>query len=38
MTWLYYLEDCKYKIFIFTDHNNLNHFMDMKYLDSRQVY
>ena len=30
--WKYYLEDCKYKIFIFTNYNNLWQFMNTKSL------
>ncbi len=36
-TWRHYLEDCKYEILVFTDHNNLQYFMDTKILSSRQV-
>ncbi len=36
-TWRHYLEGCKHKVLIFTDHNNLLHFIDMKSLSSRQV-
>ena len=36
-TWRHYLEDCKHEILVFTDHNNLLRFMDMKSLSSRQV-
>ena len=36
-TWRYYLEDCKHKIFIFTNHNNLWQFMDTKTLSSGQI-
>ena len=36
-TWKHYLEDCKYKVLIFTDHNNLQRFIDKKSLGSRQV-
>ena len=36
-TWWYYLESCKYKVFIFTNYNNLNRFMNTKSLTSRQV-
>ncbi len=32
------LEGCKYKVFIFTEYNNLSQFMDMQSLSSRQVY
>ena len=37
-TWCHYLEDYKYKVFIFTDYNNLCQFMDIKNLSSCQVY
>ena len=37
MTWHHYLESCKYKIIIFTTHNNLCQFMDMKSLSFCQV-
>ena len=36
-TWRHYLEGCKYKVLVFTDHNNLCQFMDTKSLSSRQV-
>ena len=36
-TWRYYLEGCKYEVFILMDHNNLRHFIDAKSLSSRQV-
>ena len=36
--WWYYLKDCKYEVFVFTDHNNLQQFIDTKSLSSRQVY
>ncbi len=36
-TWRHYLEDCKYKVLVLTDHNNLCRFMDTKNLSSRQV-
>lgn len=36
-TWRYYLEGCKYKVFVFTDHNNLRQFIDIKSLSSHQV-
>ena len=36
-TWQHYLEGCKHKFFMFTDHNNLQSFMDTKSLSSRQV-
>ena len=35
--WQHYLEDCKYKVLILTDHNNLCRFIDTKNLSSRQV-
>ncbi len=31
-TWRHYLEGCKHKILMLTDHNNLQHFMDTKNL------
>ena len=34
----YYLEGCKYEVFVFMDHNNFRHFMDTKSLSSTQVY
>ena len=37
-TWWHYLEDCKYKVLVFTNHNNLCRFMDIKSLSSRQVW
>ena len=37
-TWYHYLEGCKYKVFIFTNHNNFHHFMDIKSLSSCQVW
>ncbi len=36
-TWKHYLEGCKHEVLMLTDHNNLQHFMDMKSLSSRQV-
>ena len=36
-TWQYYLEGCKHKVLVLTDHNNLRHFIDTKSLSSRQV-
>ncbi len=36
-TWRYYLEGCKHKVLVLTDHNNLQRFMDIKSLRSRQV-
>ncbi len=36
-TWRYYLEGCKHKVLILIDHNNLQHFIDIKNLSSRQV-
>ncbi len=33
-TWRHYLEHCKYKVFVLTDHNNLCQFMDTKNLSS----
>ncbi len=36
-TWKHYLEDCKHKDLVLTDHNNLHRFMDIKNLSSKQV-
>ena len=36
-TWRHYLKGYKHKVRIFTDHNNLCHFIDTKSLSSRQV-
>ena len=36
-TWRHYLESCKHKVFMLTNHNNLRHFMDTKSLSFRQV-
>ena len=36
-TWHHYLENYKHEVFIFTDHNKLRHFMDIKTLSFRQV-
>ena len=36
-TWRLYLEGCKHKILVLTDHNNLCRFMDTKSLSCRQV-
>ena len=36
-TWRHYLKDCKHKVFVLTDYNNLCRFMDIKSLNSRQV-
>ncbi len=36
-TWKHYLEGCKHKVPVLTDHNNLQRFMDTKSLSSRQV-
>ena len=37
-TWKHYLKDCKPEVFIPTDHDNLQRFIDMKNLSSRQVW
>ncbi len=37
-TWRHYLEGCKYEVLMFTDHNNLQRFIDTKSLSSRQVW
>ena len=34
-TWRHYLKDCKYKVLVLTDHNNLCQFIDAKSLSSR---
>ncbi len=36
-TWKHYLEGCKHEVFVLTDHNNLQRFMDTKSLSFRQV-
>ena len=36
--WRHYLEDCKYKFLVLTNHNNLCHMMYTKTLSYRQVY
>ncbi len=36
-TWRHYLEGCKHKVLVLTDHNNLQRFMDTKSLSSRQA-
>ncbi len=36
-TWRHYLEGCKHDILVLTDHNNLQRFIDMKSLSSKQV-
>ena len=36
-TWRHYLEGCKHKVFVLTNHNNLCRFMDTKSLSSKQV-
>ena len=36
-TWYHYLEDCKFEVLVFTNHNNLRWLMDTKSLSSRQV-
>ena len=36
-TWRHYLKYCKHKVFLLTNHNNLQRFMDTKSLNSRQV-
>ncbi len=36
-TWCHYLEGCKYKAFVFTNHNNFRRFIDTKSLSSCQV-
>lgn len=36
-TWHHYLEDCKYKVFVNTDYNNLHWFMDTKSMSFCQI-
>ena len=36
--WRYYFKNCKYEIFILTNHNNLCFFIDIKSLSSQQIY
>ena len=36
-TWRYYLESCKHKFLMLTNHNNLQRFMDTKTPSFRQV-
>ena len=36
-TWRHYLEGCKHKVLVLTNHNNLRRFMDTKSLSSKQV-
>ena len=36
-TWRHYLEGCKHKVLVLTDHNNFRRFMDTKNLSSCQV-
>ena len=36
--WRHNLEDCKYKVFVLTNQNNLRRFMDIKSLSFKQVY
>ena len=36
-TWRHYLEDYKHEVLVFTDHNKLCCFIDIKSLSSRQI-
>ena len=36
-TWRHYVKDCKHKVLVLIDHNNLRRFMDIRSLSSRQV-
>ena len=36
-TWRHYLKSCKDEVFVLTDHNNFQRFIDTKNLNSRQV-
>ena len=35
--WKHYLEGCKHEVLVLIDYNNLQHFIDIKSLSSRQV-
>ena len=37
-TWKHYLKDCKHEVLVLTNYNNLQYFMDMKNLSSKQVW
>lgn len=37
-TWKYYLKDYKYEVLVFTDHKNLQCFIDIKTLNYKSVY
>lgn len=37
-SWRYYLEGCKYKVFVLINHNNLCHFIVTKSPNLRQIY
>ena len=37
-TWRHYLEGCKHKVLVLTNHNNLRQFMDTTSLSSRQLW
>ena len=36
--WQHYLKSCKHKFLVFTNHNSLCHFMDIKSLNSHQIW
>ena len=36
-TWQHYLESCKHKVLVLTNHNNLRHFINTKNMSSRRV-
>ena len=36
-TWRHYLKGCKHEVFVLTDHNNLQRFINTKSLNSKQV-
>lgn len=36
-TWCHYLKSCKYKAFVFKNHNNLYYFIDIKNLNSKYI-
>ena len=37
-TWGHYLKDCKQKVLVLINHNNLQYFIDTKNLSSKQVW
>ena len=37
-TWKHYLEGCKHEVLVLTDYNNLEYFIDIKSLSSKQIW